>query len=542
MSVAKKMLMASSGADVAWDISYAYWYPVPGIAGVMADLTNAEQFGSDNIAAQQSQPYGVFYKPDGTKAYISGNADNEIDEYNLSVPWSVSTAVAYQSAATSASNQAPAALFFKPDGTKMYVGDHSDKKVYEYSVSTAWDITTISETTSFDVSGQMTGGSSVGLWFKDDGTKMYICDTGTDNAHEYSLSTAWDISSASFDHSLDVGTNSDQPTDIAFSGDGLTLFVLSNSAPDSIGEWTLSTAWDISTGSFTGKYANLDSFFSASQGLYVSADKGYIYVMATSNDTIYQWVSGGFYPSSQISNFYGITFKPDGTRLYIVGYENSAPYQNHVFEYSLSTAFDLSSATFVHEFNVQSQSTVSQGLFFKSDGTSMYVIDGGSDAVYQYTLSTAWLVSSASYASKSLSVSAQDANPAGLFFKPDGTKMYHTGGSSDEVHEYDLSTAWDVSTGSFLQSFSVSAQEFYPVDVFFKPDGTKMYVGGLFTAAISEYTLSTAWDISTASFAQSNVAKIPTNGPQGSYFSDDGTIMFRGNDTAVFRFNIGVQE
>jgi hypothetical protein len=56
--------------------------------------------------------------------------------------------------------------------------------------------------------------------------------------------------------------------------------------------------------------------------------------------------------------------------------------------------------------------------------------------------------------------------------------MYVIGSSGDDVNEYDLSTAWDISTASYLQNFSVGAQETTPSGIFFKPDGTKMYVIG----------------------------------------------------------------
>jgi hypothetical protein len=36
------------------------------------------------------------------------------------------------------------------------------------------------------------------------------------------------------------------------------------------------------------------------------------------------------------------------------------------------------------------------------------------------------------------------------------------GFSGDDVNEYDLSTAWDISTASYLQNFSVIAQETSP--------------------------------------------------------------------------------
>jgi sugar lactone lactonase YvrE len=90
----------------------------------------------------------------------------------------------------------------------------------------------------------------------------------------------------------------------------------------------------------------------------------------------------------------------------------------------------------------------------------------------------------------------------GLFFKPDGTKMYVIGTVGDDVNEYDLSTAWDITTASYLQNFSVAAQEINPTSIFFKPDGTKMYVVGSVGDDVNEYDLSTAWDVSTASYLQ----------------------------------------
>ena len=88
-------------------------------------------------------------------------------------------------------------------------------------------------------------------------------------------------------------------------------------------------------------------------------------------------------------------------------------------------------------------------------------------------------LANASYDSVSFSVAAQETNSSGIFFKPDGTKMYILGLTGDDVNEYDLSTAWDVTSASYLQNFSVAAQESQPQGIFFKPDGTKMYVIGV---------------------------------------------------------------
>ena len=112
-------------------------------------------------------------------------------------------------------------------------------------------------------------------------------------------------------------------------------------------------------------------------------------------------------------------------------------------------------------------------------------------------------LANASYDSVSFSVAGQATLPVSIFFKPDGSKMYITGAEGDDVNEYDLSTAWDLSSAAYLQNFSVAAQEAVPSGIFFKPDGLKMFITGQAGDSVYEYDLSTAWDISTASYLQS---------------------------------------
>ena len=68
-------------------------------------------------------------------------------------------------------------------------------------------------------------------------------------------------------------------------------------------------------------------------------------------------------------------------RVFIVGLDNDS-----VFQYSLSTAFDLSTASYDSvSFSAASEETSPRGIAFNSDGTKMYIVGSSTDSVYQYT-------------------------------------------------------------------------------------------------------------------------------------------------------------
>tara|TARA_R110000772_G_scaffold185326_1_gene296500 strand:- start:474 stop:1706 length:1233 start_codon:yes stop_codon:yes gene_type:complete len=231
--------------------------------------------------------------------------------------------------------------------------------------------------------------------------------------------------------------------------------------------------------------------------------------------------------SSQDTTPLGVFFKPDGTKMYVLGYTASS-----VHEYDLSTAWAVNTADFLQSFNVSAQAGAPTDVSFKPDGTKMYVLGSAGDVVVEYNLSSAWNVSTASYL-QSKSVVAQEIDPSSLSFKPDGTKMYVLGNNGDDVNEYNLSTAWDVSTATFLQLFSVAGQEITPRGLSFKPDGTKMYVLGNTGDDVNEYDLSTAWDVTTATFLQLFSVAAQDTFPRSLFFKPDGTKMYVLGGTGV---------
>ena len=155
----------------------------------------------------------------------------------------------------------------------------------------------------------------------------------------------------------------------------------------------------------------------------------------------------------------------------------------------VSEGWNVTTAVYLHNFSVATQDTGLWNIFFKPDGLKMYVVGSTNDSVYEYDLSTAWNISTATYL-QLFSVRTQETAPQGIFFKPDGLKMYVTGYTGDNVNEYNLSTAWNISTAVYLQLFSVSTQDTVPTGIFFKPDGLKMYVTGAAGQDINEYNLT----------------------------------------------------
>jgi len=206
----------------------------------------------------------------------------------------------------------------------------------------------------------------------------------------------------------------------------------------------------------------------------------------------------------------------------------------------VSSGYDLANVNYDDKsFDVSSQETGTRALAFKTDGTQFYIVGASSDTVYQYTLSTAWDVSTASYASKNFSVASQDSFPGGMAFKTDGTKMYIAGNTNDSLYQYTLSTAWDVSTASYDSvSFSDSNFGVFPNGLSFKPDGTKLYINNYFGNSIRQFSLSTAWDLSTASY--DSVSYSVGTEPIGGTFNGDGTgfLIILNNGAGIHQHNL----
>ena len=230
----------------------------------------------------------------------------------------------------------------------------------------------------------------------------------------------------------------------------------------------------------------------------------------------------------------------DGAKLYVVGFTGL-----NVYQYSMLRSFDITTATYDSvAFSISSEVGSPTAIFFKPDGEKMYILDGNSNEIYQYSLSPAWDLSTASYDTVSLSVATQENNPQGMFFRVDGSSVYIVGTQNDTVYQYDMTTGWDLSTGSYASiSKSISAQEAIPTALYFNANGSKMYIGSGSSTSIFEYDLSISNDITSAIY--NNVSFSVTGGAssiQDMFFLDAGDSFFVTDTIAgeVFKYDLSL--
>jgi len=483
---------------------------------------------SFSVAMQETSPFGVAFSSDGAKMFVAGIDGDSVNEYTLSTPFDVSTADFAVSFSVAMQETSPRGLAFSSDGTKMFVVGNDGDDVNEYTLSSAFDVSTADFAVSFSVAIQET--SPQGVAFNSDGTKMFVVGAAGNDVNEYTLSTPFDLSNADFAVSFSVVSQETTPRGIAFSSDGTKMFVV-GSVGDDVNEYTLSTPFDLSTADFVNSFS-VEIQENSPRGLAFSSDGTKMFVVGSSGEDINEYTLSipfdlspisfvdSFSVAMQETNPTGVAFSSDGTKMFVVGIDG-----DNVNEYTLSTPFEVSTADFAVSFSVAMQDDSPQGVAFSSDGTKMFVVGNVGEDINEYTLSTPFDVSTADFA-VSFSVAIQEISPQGVAFSSDGTKMFVAGAVGEDINEYTLSTPFDLSNADFAVSFSVTGQETIPTGVAFSSDGTKMFVVGFVGEDINEYTLSTPFDVSTASFVNSFSVTAQETFPEGVAFSSDGTKMF----------------
>jgi len=201
-----------------------------------------------------------------------------------------------------------------------------------------------------------------------------------------------------------------------------------------------------------------------------------------------------------------------GTALFVIGPTTN----DRVYQYTLSTSYDVSTAagTATTYFPTGTQETGPLGIDFNSTGTKMFIsgntgvapLIASGDYVHEYSLSTAWNVAPSSVGWTTSYNVTQDTSPQGVTFGNSGSKMYVCGGTNNTIYQYSLSTPYSLASGVTYDSKTLVlgtaplVLETAPTDISFNSTGTVLWVTGSSNDRIYEFRLGTAWDISTAVF------------------------------------------
>ena len=227
-----------------------------------------------------------------------------------------------------------------------------------------------------------------------DGLNLYIHNDLSNLLVRYSMSTAWDLSTAvdagqTYDY--DSGISGDAQ-DLTISPDGTKLFVLGDN--NVVYDHTFSTPNDPSTGSFTGSTFNSTVLSSGMKGLHVNSA---------------------------------------GDRIYIASVDSPAVYQ-----LTLGTPWSLGGAI-INDSNVDLSTQLTAGPitritpFVNDDAYELIVmaegvdIDGEQDGAYKYTFNTQDETDSARYSQQYLNTWTRIpvlGKPAGMAMRPDGRSIF----------------------------------------------------------------------------------------------------------------------
>ena len=226
---------------------------------------------------------------------------------------------------------------FNDDGTKIFKIGVDDDKVFQYSLGTAYDISTINATASAvsGVPGVVVSDAisdlGAGFTFNSDGTKLFAIKDG--NISEFALTTAYDISTLN-----ETATDTYDPSitglrSMCFNSDGTKLLVTRHHATDeNVVQFSLATGYDLSSINYDGGVA------------------------------------------LSISNIRGLALSGDGTKMFI-----SNQYNGKILQYSLATPFSVNDGvTLEGEFSpdvTTTSQTALRGLTFNDDGSKIYYID-----------------------------------------------------------------------------------------------------------------------------------------------------------------------
>ena len=589
------------------------------------DVSTAEFVHSFSVSDEDILPTGMAFSNNGLKMFVVGDVGNEINEYTLSIPFDLSTA-AFANVIFSVLDEdiLPTGMAFSNNGTKMFVVGDVGNDISVYNLTAPFDLSTAAfANVIFSVDTQ--DETPKGMAFSNNGYKMFVVGWYDEDINEYTLDTPFDVSTADFDDvTLSVSDEDTEPTGMAFSNNGLKMFVVGD-VGNEINEYTLSIPFDLSTAAFADVTLSVSDEDTKPQGMAFSNDGIKMFVVGNAGNEINEYTLSSVYPimvpdteppvitlegSNPATITVGYTYSdagaicddnvdaslvltPSGTvdtntvGSYLLTYSCTDAAGNMATQVTRTVNVKALPLTFVSSeldpttgvLRITFSETIDATPTANIDPTKIHIRESGNYTGGGITLTAGELGTTADASTISFILTAprlatvtglttpeltiepgavqgvfgnlivgtfdvstatfdkvtfpitRDIFPAGMAFSNDGTKMFVVGADGEDIHEYALPTPFTVSTVTHVASLSVSSPSTLPRGIAFSNDGAKMFIVDDAAGNILEYALPTPFTVSTARYVDSLYIFGQEEKPRGMAFSNDGAKMFVvGND------------
>jgi len=188
-----------------------------------------------------------------------------------------------------------------------------------------------------------------------------------------------------------------------------------------------------------------------------------------------------------------LVINPTGTRFYFYN-------GTFVNQYSCPIPWNVLSLTYIGAYDTTVETGNLTGIAITPDGLRLYALDPNADIMFQYNFGTAWDVSTLAYSGNSVAVGASSI--AGIHVTADGTRIYCARSLAKTVTMWTLAVPYDLSTAALTDTLDVSDVIAAPHGVHLATDGAYMYVGCDTAEIVVQYTLTTPYDLGTATVKQ----------------------------------------
>ncbi len=500
-------------------------------------------------------PRNVDFSRNGTLMFIIEANDRDITTYSTSgTPFVFANTTGNPNSdivrgpvAVLPGTTVPSDTEFSNDGRTMFVLEAPN--LHEYSMDSPYDVESLSLVNSHRLTG--IDGATVGFALSSDGTKLFVLGGATSDisVYEFALGVPFSLSDVSSSGAAVVLIDAEPrnltfPNDLAFRSDGTSMFVIGGFAAR-FHEYALGAPFSILSGveymensvAFHPQTGNL-------VGLHITADNQRMFTLGSSNSgTVVDNVFGFSLPELIAPTvIIGSTTQEDATVDGIAAF--NATFSESVSGLEASDIIISSSAgvhvvsnfrtddNTVFDFDVLRGATDAIITVSIPAGAAQSAINIGNTASNDYSVNLILTPPLIDYA-PTTSHSGTYTIPTDLAFSSNGTLLFVLeSGANDRILQYDLGTAFDVSSRSddFTAEFFVGSADTAPTAVEFSNNGQRMFIIGTQNDRVHEYILDAPYAMPSSptdpdrSFPATG--SLPDNVPEGLDFSSDGLHMY----------------